>query len=55
MILPLGYSTVSEFCGHGIGSVFHTTPNVIHARNNEPGRMEVRLHIHQMQHTGNLN
>jgi methionyl aminopeptidase len=32
---------VRHFCGHGIGSVFHTTPNILHYRNNEPGKMEV--------------
>jgi methionyl aminopeptidase len=41
-IEPYGYSTVAHFCGHGIGKVFHTTPNIFHYRNNEPGRMEVR-------------
>ena len=40
-IKPYGYSSVSEFCGHGIGSVFHTNPNILHVRNNEPGKMEV--------------
>ncbi|EOD20396.1 hypothetical protein EMIHUDRAFT_65379 [Emiliania huxleyi CCMP1516] len=52
-IAPHGYSTVREFCGHGAareaspdgsagrGAVFHETPNVIHARNNEPGTMQV--------------
>jgi len=40
-IRPHGYTTVSVFCGHGIGKVFHTTPNVLHYRNNEPGTMEV--------------
>mmetsp|Transcript_80593 Transcript_80593/g.121099 ORF Transcript_80593/g.121099 Transcript_80593/m.121099 type:complete len:412 (+) Transcript_80593:174-1409(+) len=35
-IAPLGFSTVRNFCGHGIGSVFHTTPNILHYRNNEP-------------------
>ncbi|GMH74623.1 hypothetical protein TrRE_jg6688 [Triparma retinervis] len=37
-----GFATVRAFCGHGIGSVFHTTPNVLHYRNAEPnGKMEV--------------
>ena len=31
-----GFSTVKNFCGHGIGSVFHTTPNIFHYRNSEP-------------------
>lgn len=25
-----GYSVVRDFCGHGIGQVFHTAPNVVH-------------------------
>ncbi|GAX25653.1 methionyl aminopeptidase [Fistulifera solaris] len=35
-IVPKGYSTVKAFCGHGVGSIFHTTPNILHYRNNEP-------------------
>lgn len=31
-----GFSVVRNFCGHGVNSVFHTTPNVMHFRNNEP-------------------
>ena len=27
---PLGYSVVREFCGHGIGKVFHEDPQVLH-------------------------
>eukprot|EP00966_Prymnesium_polylepis_P309931 7160985-Prymnesium_polylepis.1 len=41
-IKPYGYQSVREFCGHGIGKVFHTNPNILHYRNNEPGNMEVR-------------
>jgi len=40
-IKPYGYQSVREFCGHGIGKVFHTNPNILHYRNNEPGNMEV--------------
>jgi len=29
-------TTVRNFCGHGIGSVFHTNPNIFHYRNSEP-------------------
>lgn len=25
-----GYSVVRDYCGHGIGKVFHTAPNVLH-------------------------
>lgn len=39
-IVPNGFSTVKKFCGHGIGSVFHTNPNIFHYRNTEPnGKM----------------
>ena len=38
-IRPYGYSSVREFCGHGIGQVFHTNPNIVHYANNEPGKM----------------
>ncbi|KAG5180036.1 methionine aminopeptidase [Tribonema minus] len=31
-----GYTTVKNFCGHGIGSVFHTNPTILHYKNNEP-------------------
>jgi len=26
----LGFSVVRDYCGHGIGKVFHTEPNVVH-------------------------
>ena len=35
---PLGYSVVREFCGHGIGRVFHTGPTILHV--GEPGTGE---------------
>jgi methionyl aminopeptidase len=37
---PYGYTSVKHFCGHGIGRVFHTAPNILHYRNNELGKME---------------
>ena len=40
-VQPYGYTSVTHFCGHGIGKVFHTTPNILHYKNNEPGKMEV--------------
>ena len=33
IIKPKGYSSVREFCGHGIGRVFHAAPNVLHYKN----------------------
>jgi len=35
-VTPLGFTSVKEFCGHGIGDIFHTNPNIMHYRNNEP-------------------
>lgn len=43
-IVPLGFSSVRNFCGHGIGSVFHTTPNILHYRNNEPNGQMAKGH-----------
>jgi len=31
-----GFSSVRSFCGHGIGSVFHASPDILHFRNNVP-------------------
>jgi methionyl aminopeptidase len=30
-----GFNVVRNFCGHGISSVFHTTPNVVHYKNSD--------------------
>lgn len=36
-----GYGVVKDFCGHGIGSLFHCAPNVPHyARNKAVGVMQ---------------
>lgn len=34
------YGVVKEFVGHGVGTVFHSAPHVMHCRNNEPGVMQ---------------
>lgn len=34
-ITPLGYTTAKDFVGHGIGSLFHTNPNILHYRNTQ--------------------
>jgi methionyl aminopeptidase len=34
-----GYKVVRDFIGHGVGTMFHSGPNVYHFRNNEPGVM----------------
>lgn len=42
IIAAKGLSTVREFCGHGVGRIFHTSPNVLHYKNkNRSGTMEV--------------
>ncbi len=39
-----GFSVVRNFCGHGIGRTFHTTPSVLHCENSEPaGIMEAGM------------
>lgn len=53
-----GFSVVRGFCGHGIGSIFHTTPNVMHYRNNEPaGKMKpgITFTIEPMINEGKLD
>ena len=34
---PKGFSVVKDFCGHGIGTVFHKPPNVLHYGNKNSG------------------
>jgi methionyl aminopeptidase len=33
-----GYSVVRDFCGHGIGDVFHKEPNILHYGEKETGK-----------------
>ena len=36
-------NVVRDFCGHGVGKVFHASPTVFHFKNNEwQGKMQVR-------------
>lgn len=30
-----GFSVVRDYCGHGIGQVFHDQPNILHYKNNQ--------------------
>ncbi len=32
-VLPLRYSIVRDFCGHGLGRIFHDAPNILHFGN----------------------
>jgi methionyl aminopeptidase len=32
-VLPFRYSIVRDFCGHGLGRVFHDAPNILHYGN----------------------
>ena len=34
-----GYGVVKTFVGHGLGTVFHCSPTILHHRNNDPGKM----------------
>lgn len=34
-----GYGVVERFVGHGVGTVFHSEPIILHHRNDRPGRM----------------
>jgi methionyl aminopeptidase len=34
---PHGYSIVRDYCGHGIGTIFHTAPNILHYGNKGEG------------------
>lgn len=35
------YSVVREFCGHGVGKVFHAPPHVLHCENDDDTILEV--------------
>ena len=35
-VTPLRYSIVRDFCGHGLGRIFHDAPNILHF--GEPGK-----------------
>jgi len=35
VVEPHGFGIVRDFCGHGIGTVFHDAPNVLHYRSDE--------------------
>ncbi|HEU4486849.1 MAG TPA: type I methionyl aminopeptidase [Povalibacter sp.] len=37
MIDPLHLSIVREYCGHGIGRIFHEDPQILHYRQRDPG------------------
>ncbi|XP_077253213.1 methionine aminopeptidase 1B isoform X2 [Tasmannia lanceolata] len=34
-----GYGVVERFVGHGVGTIFHSDPIILHNRNNKPGYM----------------
>ncbi|SET33459.1 type I methionyl aminopeptidase [Thalassotalea agarivorans] len=34
------YSIVKEYCGHGIGAVFHEEPQIVHYKNNDKTKMQ---------------
>ena len=38
-----GFSVVQDFCGHGIGQVFHKEPNVLHYGKEEPRKIKAGM------------
>lgn len=32
---------MKEFCGHGVGAIFHASPMILHNRNNERDKMQL--------------
>ena len=41
-----GFSVVQDFCGHGIGEVFHKEPNVLHYGKGGSGDILIQIVIH---------
>jgi methionine aminopeptidase len=35
------FQIVPQFCGHGVGAIFHASPMIMHNRNNEPDKMQL--------------
>ena len=35
------FQIVPQFCGHGVGTIFHASPMIMHSRNNEPDKMQL--------------
>ena len=42
---PLGFSVVTTYCGHGIGTTFHCNPLVPHYKQNKAGGFMKPGHI----------
>jgi methionine aminopeptidase len=36
------YSIVKDYCGHGIGVDFHEEPQIVHYKNNDKTKVEVK-------------
>lgn len=51
------YGVVQQFCGHGVGRVFHADPVILHYRNRERGKMMVNqtFTIEPMLTMGSIN
>ena len=53
-----GFSVVRDFCGHGIGTVFHEPPNILHYGNKNSGmdlRPGMTFTIEPMINSGNYH
>jgi len=43
--MKLGLTTTRNFCGHGVGSVFHTNPTILHYKNKQNNGIMAPGHI----------
>jgi hypothetical protein len=44
-VMKLGLTTTRNFCGHGVGSVFHTNPTILHYKNKQNNGIMAPGHI----------
>jgi len=45
VIAPKGYTSTRNFCGHGVGKVFHSNPTILHYRNKQNNGVMAPGHI----------
>eukprot|EP00802_Teleaulax_amphioxeia_P015514 Tamp_15605.p1 GENE.Tamp_15605~~Tamp_15605.p1 ORF type:complete len:365 (-),score=100.25 Tamp_15605:422-1516(-) len=44
-ILPAGYTSTRNFCGHGVGKVFHSNPTILHYKNKQNNGVMAPGHV----------
>lgn len=45
LITPAGYTTTRNFCGHGVGKVFHANPTILHYKNKQNNGIMAAGHV----------